>query len=124
LTMYPPETRDAILERIASGESLSAICKSDDMPGMSVVFTWLKADSEFSEKYARAREAQADVLFDDILTIADDRDEDPRRSKLKIDARIWAASKLKPKVYGDKIETTHQVGDSVKEIVRSIVRAP
>ena len=124
MTMYPPETRDAILERIASGESLSAICKSDDMPGMSVVFTWLKADSEFSEKYARAREAQADVLFDDILTIADDRDEDPRRSKLKIDARIWAASKLKPKVYGDKIETTHQVGDSVKEIVRSIVRAP
>lgn len=121
--MYPPEIRDAILERIAGGESLSAICRSEDMPGMSVVFTWLKADSDFSEKYARAREAQADALFDDILRIADDPDEDPRRSKLRIDARMWAASKLKPKVYGDKIEQTHQVGDSVKEIVRSIIRA-
>jgi hypothetical protein len=120
--MYPPETRDTILERIASGESLSAICRDDNMPGMSVVFTWLKADKDFSDKYARAREAQADVLFDKILEIADDPKEDPRRSKLRIDARMWAASKLKPKVYGDKIEQTHEVGESFGKIVREIVR--
>lgn len=120
----PPGVREAILERIAEGKSVRTICKEDGMPAMSAVFRWLKEDESFQEQYARAREAQADALFDDILEIADDPNEDPRRSKLKIDARIWAASKLKPKVYGDKIETTHQVGDSVKEIVRTIVRAP
>lgn len=120
---WPLEVRDKILERIANGESLRAICRSDDMPPAPTVCRWLAEDQSFREQYARAREAQADALFDDILEIADSPDEDPRRSKLRIDARIWAASKLKPKVYGDKLETTHQAGDTIKEIVRSIVRA-
>lgn len=121
--MYPPEIRGVILERIANGESLRSIGRSEGMPPAATVCRWLSEDPAFREQYARAREAQADALFDDILAIADDPDEDPRRSKLRIDARMWAASKLKPKVYGDKIETTHEVGDSVKEIVRTIVRA-
>lgn len=121
--MYPEETRDKILERIANGESLRGICRTEGMPPAPTVCRWLAEDESFRERYARAREAQADALFDDILDIADTPDEDPRRLKLRIDARIWAASKLKPKVYGDKIETTHQAGESIKEIVRSIVRA-
>ena len=40
-----------------------------------------------------------------------------------VDARKWAAGKLRPKVYGEKIETTHEVGESVTKIVREIVRA-
>lgn len=120
--MYPPEIRDKILERIAGGESLRAIGRSEGMPPAATVCRWLAEDLAFREQYARAREAQADALFDDILDIADSPDEDPRRSKLRIDARMWAASKLKPKVYGDKIEQTHQVGDTFTSLVREIVR--
>lgn len=74
---------------------------------------------ENSEQYARAREAQADKMAEDILQIADDgandtyEDEDgnPRtdhdvvaRSRLRVDARKWLASKMAPKKYGDKVE--------------------
>jgi hypothetical protein len=79
---------------------------------------------DFSNQYRRAREAQADSLVDDILSIADDARNDwmkrngenatgyqengeaLRRSALRIDARKWLAGKMAPKKYGDK--QTHQ----------------
>lgn len=123
---YTEELADIICERIANGESLRAICEDEDMPDKATVFRWLadKAHESFRDQYARAREAQADALVDDILSIADDGTNDwmekrdaegeaigwrengeaMRRSQLRIDARKWIAGKLKPKKYGDKIE--------------------
>ncbi len=69
--MYPEETRDKILGRIANGESLRGICRTEGMPPAPTVCRWLAEDESFRERYARAREAQADALFDDILDIAD-----------------------------------------------------
>ncbi|WP_426238157.1 terminase small subunit protein [Pararhizobium sp. DWP1-1-3] len=123
-TSFKQATADRICERIADGESLKAICIDDAMPSKSSVFKWLSERKEFSDKYARAREAQADALFDDILTIADDGQNDwmerknddgenlgwrengeaIRRSQLRIDARKWMAGKLKPKKYGEKLD--------------------
>lgn len=57
----------------------------------------------FAEQYARARETQADALFNDILDIVDQA-EDPQIARLRMDARKWMAGKLRPKVYGDKVE--------------------
>jgi hypothetical protein len=113
---------DAICERLALGESLRSICDDAEMPGLSTVFRWLAANPEFRDQYTRAREAQADTIFDEILDIADDGRNDwmlragaeedcpawvqngeaMRRSQLRIDARKWMAGKLRPKVYGDK----------------------
>lgn len=116
---YTQEVADLICERIAQGESLRAILKDDEtLPASSTVFKWLNEQEGFSEQYARAREAQADVLFDEILSIADDGrndsyvddDGNPRtdhdviaRSKLRVDARKWMAGKLRPKKYGEKL---------------------
>lgn len=114
-----------ICDRIANGESLRAICADEDMPAKSVVFKWLAEDTQFSDQYARARETQADAVFDDILSIADDarndwmarngnddegwreNGESIRRSQLRIDARKWMAGKLKPKKYGERLELNH-----------------
>jgi len=119
---YTIEISNVICERIANGESLKAICEDEGMPSKSSVFKWLSERDEFSERYARAREAQADALFDEILSIADDgqndwmerRGEDDagwvangeniRRSQLRIDARKWMAGKLRPKKYGEKLD--------------------
>ena len=91
------------------------------MPAASTVFKWLVDNRAFSEQYARAREAQADSLFDEMLEIADDArndwmerrgEEDAgwvangehiQRSRLRLDARKWMAGKLRPKKYGEKI---------------------
>lgn len=92
------------------------------MPVISTVFLWLSKDTAFSEQYARAREAQAEALLEDILEIADDGTNDtyldengnPRtdhdvvaRSRLRVDTRKWAMSKLKPRRYGEKIDINH-----------------
>ena len=128
---YGPEEiaahKATICERIANGESLRQILDTDGMPASSTVFVWLSEDSGFSEQYARAREAQADAVFDDILAIADDARNDwmerkdaenanlgwrengeaIRRSQLRIEARKWMAGKLKPKKYGERLDINH-----------------
>lgn len=96
---------DTICDRLAEGESLRSICKADDMPTKGVVFRWLANNQAFSDQYAKARESQADALFDEIIDIADNGEEDARRSALRIDARKWVAGKLRPKVYSDKGQT-------------------
>jgi hypothetical protein len=88
------------------------------------VYRWMNEDEEFRNKYTRARETQADLLVGEIIEIADETSNDTihvqgkgdgagydipnkewiDRSKLRVDARKWAASKLAPKKYGDRIE--------------------
>ncbi len=122
---FTQDIADAICERLSGGESLRTICFDEDMPNKATVFRWLAGNEEFRDQYALARETQADVLFDDILDIADDGHNDwmlrkfgederwvengeaLRRSQIRIDARKWMAGKLRPKKYGDKIEHDH-----------------
>lgn len=77
------------------------------MPDTSTVFRWLAKHEDFREQYARAREEQAETHADEIIDIADDFADDPNSRRVRIDARKWIASKLKPKKYGDK--TDHNV---------------
>lgn len=110
--------------RIAEGDSLRKVCSEDGMPARSLVHEWLISDTDFADQYTRAREAQADTLFDEILEIADDGRNDTytaedgsertdqeviARSRLRVDARKWMAGKLRPKKYGDKTEIAHTI---------------
>ena len=104
---------------IADGKSLRVIGAMEDMPHQATIMAWLDGSRpEFSEQYARAREAQADKLAEEALTIADDGRSDTyvdadgnvktdteviQRSKLRVDTRKWLASKMAPKKYGDKV---------------------
>ena len=130
---FSEEIADKICERLANAESLRKICLSDDMPSQTTVFRWLADEryASFRERYARAREAQADTLFDECLDIADDGTNDymsgkdgedekyngdaVQRSKLRVDTRKWMASKLAPKKYGEKLELeqTHRFDPEV-----------
>lgn len=128
---FSQELFDRICERIADGESLRTICADEDMPSKTTVFRWLANDAALSDQYARAREAQADAIFDEILDIADTavndwmetngqddvgyrvNGEHIQRSRLRIDARKWMAGKLRPKVYGDKVDVEHSGGFTV-----------
>jgi len=139
---FTPEIGAAICDRLASGESMRNICDDPEMPCSSAVYVWLgKGDQEtdtdlsaFTAQYARAREAQAEAVFDDLLEIADDgrndwmdkqvgrevvRVPDPealQRSRLRVDTRKWILARMKPKRYGDKItqELTGQGGSEIK----------
>lgn len=112
-----------ICELIAEGKSIRAICKRKGMPAMSTVFKWLSQDEEFAEQYARAKDQQADNLFEEVLEIADEaKPETVAVAKLKIDARKWMAGKLRPKKYGDKLELDHHSSDgSMTPVVIELV---
>jgi hypothetical protein len=114
---WSAEIEDEIFDRIAGGEAIRNICKDDWLPSWPTVNKRLAADDAFAARYARAREDQAATLFDQCLTIADSQEDDIAivdgketvnhdviaRAKLRIDTRKWMASKLAPKVYGDKL---------------------
>lgn len=127
---FTQETADAICQRIALGQSLREITRDENMPDQSTVYRWLAVNEPFREQYARARSDQADYFLDELLEIADDgsndwmlrnhgQDDDVEvpnhdhinRSKLRVDARKWAMSKLAPKKYGEKLTTEHTGAD-------------
>lgn len=120
-----PDLFEEVLVLIESGMSLSDACRQPDMPGRRTVTTKIEADEDFRRKYARAAAIRADLLFDEMLDIADDGTNDwvercnkdgstyteldhehVQRSRLRIDARKWALSKMNPKKYGDKVEVS------------------
>lgn len=105
---FTPEIANDICERLAEGESLRTICQDDDMPSRSTVRLWRSGNAEFSAQYTHARECQAETyaekIVDDALVATD-----AALGRLRMDALKWAASKLAPKKYGDKI--AHVGGD-------------
>lgn len=128
---FSDDLADQICEGIADGRSLRSICNEPGMPNKATVFRWLAGNEAFRDRYARARDAQADAIFDEILDIADDASNDwmerrgeedsgwvvngehVQRSRIRIDARKWMAGKLRPKVYGDKLDVEHTGGVTV-----------
>ena len=121
---FTQDIADIVCERLINGESLRSICCDADMPSAPTVCDWLNKHPDFAEQYARAREAQADTLADEILDISDNGVNDwvekhgadgqaegweyngdaIQRSKLRVDARKWYAAKLAPKKYGERLD--------------------
>jgi len=119
-----PESFDGFIGAIAAGGHLAGFVKERGIP-YTTMLTWIASNPQRSEMYARAREDRADVLADEIVAISDEVEVVAKmqgqevvlvldaaavsRNKLRVDARKWAASKLKPRTYGDKIEMTGTV---------------
>ena len=103
---YTPELAAEICERLAQGESLRGICRSEGMPPPSTVRWWVVDDvNGFAAQYARARDVGLDVMAEEILDISDNRTDGPEdvsHRRLQVDSRKWFLSKLAPKRYGDR----------------------
>ena len=114
----------SIIELIESGLSLRKALAFDDMPSRDTFFRWIKEDDKLpkeekaglSDQYARGMETRSDLIFEDILNIADGNGQDVRmvddktgtvehdvinRARLRVDARKWVLGKMQPKKYGD-----------------------
>jgi len=146
--MFNQELADKICAEIASSsKSLRTICKELEIPVRTVLY-WLSEGNkpdpkqeykDFLHQYARAKEEQADHLAEEILEIADDGSNDymtitkgdkdynvedrevTNRSRLRVDARKWIASKLKPKKYGDKIDITSGGDKVISPVITTMV---
>lgn len=117
-----------IIDAIADdGRPIRDILREKWTPSTSTFFEWLEADEEKAKRYARACEIRADVLFDEMLTIAftpeigetvkmvqkGNRKEMEKTKgdmlghrKLKVDTIKWALAKMAPKKYQDRLDVT------------------
>ncbi len=134
---YNEELADEICETIAvSTRGLDHLVASNPhWPSADTILRWRLKNPEFCVKYDNAKRQQINTLVEDTLNIAYNSAQDAdvndngkvvmnseyvARSRLKIDTIKWLASKLAPKIYGDKIqsETTHIIKqeDAIKEL--------
>lgn len=132
---YSEAVADAICAQIAQGISLRAICSAEGMPDCRTVWRWRADMPEFYQQYARAMEERAEHLAQDIIAVADEPVPSTAQGgldsaavsdkKLRVDARKWVASKLMPKVYGDKqaVELTGKDGGPVETADKSPVES-
>jgi hypothetical protein len=93
-----------VLDYLAAGEPIKNALEATGV-GERNFYRALRADFVFAQEYVRAREAGADALADKTIVIAD-TETDAQRARNRILARQWAASKFKPRVYGDRLDLT------------------
>ena len=94
---------DAILEFIASGGTISALCKLLGV-GNTTFDRWVEKGGEARmAAYARARVRAGQSLAEQTIDIADAASpQEAQVAKLRVDTRRWLASKQAPDEYGDK----------------------
>lgn len=109
------EVWPVILEHISAGKSLVSATKAVKMP-YAVAKYQLRVNADLNTKYREAIAERGDYLADELVDLSDEMppsDLDPslinawvNRQRLRIDARKWTAAKLRPKVWGDKIDVS------------------
>jgi len=131
---------DICLAMSTKSLGLAAICDSDSrFPDPKTFYRWMLDHEELRQLYARAKDAQLQVLADEIQQIADEPQPgevitikgDEREvkiadmlehRKLRIESRKWLLAKLAPKKYGDKLQHTGADGEGpVSFVVKSIL---
>ncbi len=110
---YTEEIAAIVLGRMAAGETLSAICSTEGLPSAGAVKMWVIRDEPagIRDRYAQAREFQADAIAEDALFIADNAPaEEAAKTRIRVDTRKWLASKINPAKFGDR--TKVDLGDA------------
>lgn len=134
-TIYNEELADRICELVATNTNgLPKLCDAHDwMPSHDTVNKWRYRYPNFSAKYAQSKRFQAELMAEQVKEIASEKayyiDADGNQKvdpgfiasqRLQADTVKWLASKLAPKIYGDRqtIEQTVTVKheDALKEL--------
>lgn len=116
---YTPELAARFCAAIADGGSLRSVCKKPGMPSKATVFRWLGEHAEFVKMYEKATDERADTFVDEIVDIADNcrADKDSiRKAKLRIEARVEQAQRMKPRKYGKQLQITGEGGGALQVV--------
>ena len=134
-TKYCPEIVDLICEAIGTntGNVRAISSKYPDMPSEDTIQKWRYRYPDFAVKYAQAKSKQSEMVIETIEDIIRETptyiDEkgveriDPgifARQRLLVDTHKWFASKLAPKIYGERqqVDTTVTIKheDALKDL--------
>ena len=77
---YTEENKEKIFslicDELEKGYSLRSILRREDMPSSRTFFKWIDEDKEKVKQYERSLELRSEMLFDEIIEIADKQSED------------------------------------------------
>lgn len=110
VTAYDNELALTICERIAEGQTLTAICRDDGMPHRQTFHRWVVNYPELARAYAAAREISAHSMEEEALEIArtlategrDFTSTKVRAYDTAIGQLRWSASRRNPKTYSER----------------------
>jgi hypothetical protein len=114
-SLYSPQLAAQIIARLAGGLSLERLCRNKQMPSASTIYRWLGERADFREAYVRAGEAKGIRSGERVVDIAERclRGEiPPDAARVAIEGHKWAAGRLAPKVYGDRVALTDPNGEA------------
>lgn len=123
-SLYDEGVLDRFLDKLAStAQSIKQICATDDMPRPQEIFIACGRDPALRSRIAQAREAQQDVIVDELLEIADTATvEEVNLAKLRIWTRQWAAARFAPKKYGEnqRVEVQHTISETAARVLMEL----
>ena len=105
-----------ILDQIANGRTLTSIVAEPDMPSYAWCTLQLRNDPQLKERYAEAVDSRVEFMAQQFLDLADSPIPEGldgtaqsawvQQLKLKLWARTWLMSKLKPRTYGERLDVS------------------
>ena len=122
---------DGILNRMVENHTSFSDAVRDDPRGLEPahVLQWIMRDEGRKMRYYEAQGTTAELVFDDILRIADAADsfEDVQRSTLKVNTRKWWLAVVNRKRFGEtkQIEqnVTIDIGEAMAQAQQRVLAA-
>lgn len=132
---YTPDLCERICSLVATNTcGIDELCaKHPELPDESTIRLWRFKYIDFSRSYAQAKMFQAELLAEQIHKISNsvityhDSEGNERvdsgsvaQARLRVDSIKWHASKLAPKIYGDKQQTESTVTVKHEESIKDL----
>lgn len=105
-----------ILDQIANGRTLVSIVAEPDMPSYAWCTLQLRNDPQLKERYTEAVDSRVEFMASEFIDLADSQMPEGldgtaqsawvQQLKLKLWARTWIMSKLKPRKYGERLDVS------------------
>ena len=105
-----------ILDQIANGRTLTSIVAEPNMPSYAWCTLQLRNDPQLKERYAEAVDSRVEFMASEFIDLADSQMPEGldgtaqsawvQQLKLKLWARTWVLSKLKPRTFGDRLDVS------------------
>lgn len=92
----------AIIDDLHSTETIKSVLKRHKVDTKSF-YKMITTVPSLIENYLRAQSIRADLMADEVVHVSRTVS-DANAARNQINALIWAASKMKPSVYGDRID--------------------
>lgn len=117
---------DAILVWLSNGHKLSEFesveLQIDTKRAKRLVARHLGKNPEFRAAYLQARQVGAYFMADEVIDIADSTTLSPSQAANMMKARMWAASKANPDIFGQnskaEVNVNHGFGEALEQLER------